>query len=721
MQLQGANGDTTRVKVFDVVSFNHYGNFDRWGVFPPATKKFRQIIMKYTVSCESNGQCEWDYTNTIYVRKNTGLKDSTQQKATSFRVNNQVMDSVNYATDTTWVNVYNASTKKTDSVPSAPFIIVRYNFVNARNPEVYQDSLKVWPVQYYRYKYDTTGKKTDSVFVPVAHTLKAVYTNYYSVFDRIEDYEMGRMITPYAVNGSLPRPFAYEYVYDVTDYATLLHDSAQIRMMYSGYSWGFTGTIEFIMIEGTPAREAYKVENLWNGYFPYGNTSDPISNYLKPQTFTKDASAASIKLRMTITGHGGEKNENCSEFCEKYYILNLNGSQLEKRSIWTDKCGSNPIINQGGTWIYDRANWCPGALTRPYEYNLAANSGTNTLDISMEDFTANGSAGYQYGTQLIYYKNNSFNVDATIDAILAPTKEFVYSRTNPICDNAKIMLRNTGTQALTSAVIKYQVGDGTPQSYNWSGNLAFDQAMEVVLPQMNWVSTSNANTFKVWIDKANGQTDENPFNDTRTSTFDLPPVLPFTFVIETRTNNNPQENSYTITAAPGWNVMTRTFDQANKLHRDTITLGYGCFTLRFEDTEKNGLSFWAATAQGSGTLRIVKIPTSVIKTFNPDFGTFVEYHFRVGTPVGIEEAHYDAASVTLYPQPANDRLHISSGDVVLTRAELVSLDGRHILTFTEEQLTSGELDLTGVQPGVFLLQLIAGNGQQLVKKVSIVK
>ena len=53
-----------------------------------------------------------------------------------------------------------------------------------------------------------------------------------------QSYELGRFITPYA-NANAPRtPWTWQqrYVYDVTDFAPLLHDTAKIRIFYSGYS-----------------------------------------------------------------------------------------------------------------------------------------------------------------------------------------------------------------------------------------------------------------------------------------------------------------------------------------------------------------------------------------------------------------------------------------------------------------------------------------------------
>ena len=71
--------------------------------------------------------------------------------------------------------------------------------------------------------------------------------NYYQVFDVIVNYELGRMITPYAK--FFPKDFKYTYVFDVTDFASKLKDSVQIRMDYSGYSFGFTCTVNFEFID----------------------------------------------------------------------------------------------------------------------------------------------------------------------------------------------------------------------------------------------------------------------------------------------------------------------------------------------------------------------------------------------------------------------------------------------------------------------------------------
>jgi len=35
-----------------------------------------------------------------------------------------------------------------------------------------------------------------------------------------------------------------------------------------------------------------------------------------------------------------------------------------------EECADNPLYPQGGTWIYDRAGWCPGAKVTTQNFEL---------------------------------------------------------------------------------------------------------------------------------------------------------------------------------------------------------------------------------------------------------------------------------------------------------------------------------------------------------------
>src|SRR5207249_3388371 len=83
---------------------------------------------------------------------------------------------------------------------------------------------------------------------------------------------------------------------------------------YSGYSGGFTANVKFAFIEGTPARNVLNLKHLWNNYYTYGNSADPISNHVLPYSLTVPDSAKFSEMKFTVTGHGADGTDNCCEF-----------------------------------------------------------------------------------------------------------------------------------------------------------------------------------------------------------------------------------------------------------------------------------------------------------------------------------------------------------------------------------------------------------------------
>ena len=713
--LTAANGDSTIVRVFDKYHMNRYGNHDVKVKLAGTDKKYQRIWLKYSLGCLSNGQCEWDYTIKLFTRQRTGKKDSTARQAPYLKVNGTARDSVAFSTDTTWVNTFNMLTKTTDSTIAAILKITLFG--DSLKPLTVTDSINAFTANYWRYWFDSTGKKTDSVWVPANQVIKQKNTLYYEVFEVINNIELGRFISPYAVN--FPKTFNYEYVYDITDYVKYVTDSTELRIEYQGYSYGFTATWDMIYVEGTPAKEVVDVVNIYNGGFDYGQAVS-IEQALKAKSFTVPAGTSATKARIIITGHGGESNQNCAEFCAKNMYLKLNNTQIAEQLVWKDDCGSNAIMAQPGTWVYNRANWCPGEKIRNYDYMLNVTAGsTNTIDLDMEAFSANGGASYNIALQLIYYKANSYNTDAAIEDIIAPTNAFWHNRSNPICDNGKILVKNWGAQPITSLEVTYQMGSAAPMVWGWSGNLPYEQETEVKLPFLLWPTDLTNRTFQVWLSKINGvATDDNSLNNKKTSTFDLPITLPQKFIIECRTNAVPAQNNYTLTNAAGEVLFTKNYTAANTMHRDTFNLGWGCYSFKFNDEGGNGLGWWAASSQGNGLLRIVEIgsPIKIIRTFGLDFGSFTHLNFRVQHPVGVDNQNLiDAETIKIYPNPAQDVIHIDG--IEATHLKIFDLTGKLIKT----DLTGNTIDVKDLGDGMYLLELTLNNGQVVAKKVSISK
>jgi hypothetical protein len=651
--------DTINVLAQNKMHMGGYGAYDAWAVFPPDTNSYRKVLLNFTLGCPSGGCSAWDYTVDIYLNHKPGIKDSAYTKSPSFTVNGKIKDTVYVEKDTTYTTYYDTLTHVTDSSKNSPYIIVQYK--DSLNPTTPTDTVRWWMANYYKYYYDSTGKKKDSILVSIDTTVYLKYYYYFRKYDSVESYEIARMITPYA--GYYPVTWTYPYGFDVTDFDCMMHDSVQIEVFYSGWSDGFTATCNFQMITGIPPHKAYKTLPMWTGTFPYGNASDPISNYLVPQPVKIDSAASAVRLRILQTGHG-EDNNNCSEFCANYQHIKINSKEHFTPLVWRDVCGLNPLYHQAGTWLYDRANWCPGEQITPYLDDLSpyvTPSQKDTIIMSMDPYISpNGGSVYTIGAELIYYGPISFALDASIDDIISPSANPLYSRLNPNCGQPQVVIRNTGSTPLTSLDIIYGPIGGTSTTYHWTGNLFFDDTALVTLPAISL--STNAKTFKFCakVSKPNGSNDMYSNNDSLVTSYTIVPNYPSSFIIQLLTNNAGSESSYFIADDMGHIVYQKSGFGNSTLYKDTVNLPNGCYHFEIDDAGKDGLSFFA-NSDGNGSIAFYKLKPHVqFKTFQPDFGTSAVQNFTVGAVTGLEdEVETQGPDYNVYPNPAQDRIAIT--------------------------------------------------------------
>ncbi len=555
--------------------------------------------------------------------------------------------------------------------------------------------------------------------------------------------ELGRLITPYG--SMLTTDWEQEHWYDVTDYVDLLGGTKDLRARYSGWSDGFTVTTDFYFIEGTPPRETKRVMTMYDGSFKYGRPSNPIESHLVPVDFTLDAGETGAEVHYTPTGHSFGGNENCAEFCPKNYYVKMNNSQIAQQLIWDDKCGHNPLYPQGGTWIYDRANWCPGTEGIRYRHDLTPHliSGQNTIDIDMQPFVhdANGSGDPQYTvySALITYGDWNFQYDAEIESILAPNNDFNYNRMNPICSRPKVSIRNTGEQDLTSLDIYYGSTGGNMYKHTWTGNLKSLESAEVELPAQNWLLNGNAqNQFRVVIEQPSGQPDEYNQNNELFSTFEHPDVVDSELLVQYRTNAAGNETSWQIEDLAGNVVYTSPALQPNTTYAETLSLDTGCYRFVLADSDCDGLSFFANN-DGNGYARIRSaVQTAFYKFFTANFGCEERYTFTVGYstsqtdttgilpavgsspnwPTGREELTLEN-QLEIYPNPFNDYLQF---DLFLAQPQDLSvavynMQGKLVKQHRQAQAFTGSfrINLNELPAGMYVVQT-KGNGVSMARK-----
>jgi len=187
-----------------------------------------------------------------------------------------------------------------------------------------------------------------------------------------EHYEIARVITPYDITGS-NRPGSCTWVFDVTDYETLLHDSVTLRNYIStwiGDDRGWLVTIEFAFIPGVTELEPYRIVNLWTSdYIVYGDPDRPVEDHLQPVPVDIDSEVVAAKVRAVTTGHGQGNTNNAAEFSNKWHEVLVDSDQYIHQ-LWRNDCADNECSPQGGTWKYPRAGWCPGDRVYPWDLDV---------------------------------------------------------------------------------------------------------------------------------------------------------------------------------------------------------------------------------------------------------------------------------------------------------------------------------------------------------------
>lgn len=715
-------GDTIKVKSHDKVHLNWNGNFDRTAKFPDATKKFNKILMHYTLGCPTKGCSEWDYTTQIFLRKPTGKNDSNIRTTPNFRVDGSAQAQLRYNTFTTYNYFFNTTTKAIDSTANDTLKIDIYG--DSLTPLVKTSSVNGWAGDYYKPIYDSLGKQIDSTYIGYETELNRNNWSYYNVFEVVENYELGRVITPY--NGNVPNTWEYTYTFDVTDFALLLKDDVEIRARYGGWQDGFTVTLDFEFIEGTPARECYSIIPLWQGSHAYGNTNNPIENFLVPRTVVIDGNMKQANLRIIQTGHGFGGSDGCSEFCQKKHFVKVGGQTLYTTTVWRDKCGVNPIYPQGGTWVYNRSNWCPGEDVHPYDYDLTEElskvNATATIDLDMESYVnqGNNNSSYIISGMLFLYRDNAFKDEASLEEVMAPNNGRKYNRFNPVCDYPSVKIKNNGSENIKSIEFSYGPKGGTRVTSTWTGDVnPYDVAEIQLTDRINFSSATNV--FEMEILKVNGKTDEVPFNNRMDVVYDKTPLYPNEFVVWLRTNNRAAENAYTIKDAQGKVVAERKNMQNGTLYTDTIRLHNDCFTFEMTDVQGDGIGFWANPNAGTGQLFFRRLGNGqVVKNFGTDWGASIIQKFTTGFPLGLTKVEREIG-VDVFPNPSKGEfwIDINMQGSSSASVEVFDYNGRKVLakTLTSDEFFAQRLDLSEFSDGVYILKVASPTGGVVTQKL----
>ncbi|RYM35518.1 T9SS type A sorting domain-containing protein [Brumimicrobium glaciale] len=578
-------------------------------------------------------------------------KRSTSQHNFDFTKSSVIPDITFHQADYTLTIV---NTQENDSIMKESYIVAQ-NILDPANGS-YSSDITTTYLNYYPKShslYDINGLFINENLSSNAMLLTNTVVNYY--FRSPSSLELLSLVTPYGVNLDLGMEGVAWY-FDVTDFYPILQGNRGLKMTRGG-QWQEDIDIQFLFVHGTPAREVMDMRQIWR--VDHVNYSDLNANkYYEPRTVDLLPNTTTAKIRSAVTGHGQQ-----GEFTPRQHSLNINnGQQNLQWQVWM-KCAENPIYPQGGTWIYDRAGWCPGMPTQMEEWDVTNYINNNQIDVDYGVASATGDSRYIVNHQIISYGPTNFATDARIVTVQAPNDQISFGRTNPMCSDPLVTVQNSGSGNITSLSIEYSINGGSTETFDWTGSLAFMEEEDIVLPSTTalWSSLSQSanNKFEAKIVSVNGGADEYALNNKYKSTFTSTDIVVPEFVLEIKTNTKATQNNYRIEDIAGNIIMERTSLSNNTTYNDTLSLTPGCYRFVIEDSGENGIDFWANN-EGAGLMKIKTLDGSQIKRFEGDFGGSYIYEFSVTGEVSVTNQTMYAPSFTVSPIPSNDVINIET-------------------------------------------------------------
>ena len=595
-----------------------------------------------------------------------------------------------------------------DSIPNKPYFVRTFYIEN--------NDLKELPYQYLwlagnTYVFDgVTGSIISTNFIDEDSVIYIDPLTYY--YRSPMKFELLSFVTPYGIgldfglNGKT-------WQFDVSDFAPILKGKKRMRIEFGGQNQEQLD-VRFLFIKGSPPRKIENINQLWR-VDAVGYSSILSNNYYEPKKYQFTQNTKAAKIRCAITGHGQQ-----GEFIPQTHYINMNGGVPEfSWQVWKE-CADNPVYPQGGTWIYDRAGWCPGAPTDVKEYDITQYISNNMVDVDYGLNSAEGDSRYIVNVQMVEYGNPNFVNDASIERILSPNEEVEYSRSNPSCISPKILIKNTGSAPLTSLSIEYGISGKEKSSYLWTGNLSMMQTGIVTLPTISNANWTEEGIFETTISLPNAKQDEYDNNNALSSKFRAVKRYDSSILIQMRTNAASNETSWELLDEFGTVLKARKGGLLpNKEYIDTLSNLGGCYVLKIRDTDDDGISFWA-NGDGNGFLSISSLgkPLTIL---NGDFGKGVDYQFFAGSTSGNSEISF-TPEFNVFPNPfSNEFIAQIQGLTNEGVLEVYDVNGSKIFSENLQDYSKFreiKIDLSAKQSGIYIVVFQTNNryySRKLVK------
>ena len=360
-----------------------------------------------------------------------------------------------------------------------------------------------------------------------------------------------------------------------------------------------------------------------------------------------------------------------------------------------------------GQWGETYSTTTAGTLvTRTYTYTIPA--AYNSIPAEMGEFevvafVAEGQQKIISGNGATATYTGLVSNDAKIKEVKQITEQCVTSL------QPKVEIQNNGQTPLTSLPITYSINGGTPQVYNWTGNLNALARATVTLPSIEYALEAS-NTLEVSI-----PADDNATNNTGSQSFaKAVETDKSNLTIRITLDQYGSETSWTlrnsvnaiVAQSPAYadSPAAGAYPQADI----NLTVPNECYTFTINDAYGDGMN---SSQYGFGGYQILADGVVISGIEGGAFGGSDVRKFGVANPLSTPE--FAASTISIYPNPSNGILTISTE--INVDVTISDITGK--VVFTKNNVSNNEsINLSGLQKGVYLAKLTA-EGVEETKKI----
>ncbi len=354
-----------------------------------------------------------------------------------------------------------------------------------------------------------------------------------------------------------------------------------------------------------------------------------------------------------------------------------------------------------GQWGEDITTTTAGSFVeKNYTYTIPAALGSpNAIQAKLEDlqfvaFVAQGQQEILTGCHVEIENINMPALNPRLDRI-------AYSETLDCTNQAAVIatVSNIGTDPITSLTFQYSVANGTPMTYDWTGNIASMDNTEIQLPAFE-ITTNTNQQVSASITAANGTA----FSGDASNVTIKKTVAEGggAMTLKIKTDQYASETSYKI-FGPNNNVVQQSSSFTNSTVNEFpfAPSETGCYRVQVKDSYGDGIS--------GGYIRLYDANNAMLFNISgTSFASEVNAMVYVGT-VDINEASME--NTLIFPNPATDFINIQ-GNSAIQQVEVFNLEGQRVAVETGNV---NSISVSGLANGMYILKVTANDGVHTYK------